>query len=324
MPKVLGIGNALVDIIITLEDDHLLKEFRLPKGSMQLVDRTFSDRILNGTGSLRKTIASGGSCANTIHGLASLGVETGFIGKICHDEFGTFFLDDLRSKQIRPYLFFSPTETGRAISLVSPDKERTFATFLGAAMELSPENLVPGLFNGFDIIHFEGYLVQNHALLIKAMELARQNQLKISLDLASYNVVEEHHDFLISVVNDYVDILFANEDEAKAFTGLLPQEALDKMAQGCDVAVIKMGKLGSWIRCSDAVIPIQPHRVDIRDTTGAGDLYAAGFLYGFVNRLPLERCGLIASYLAARVIETEGGKIPENKWKEIRKTVEGI
>lgn len=322
MSKILGIGNALVDIIVTLEDDHLLKEFHLPKSSMQLVDRAFSDRILNETGSLRKTISSGGSCANTIHGLASLGVETGFIGKICHDEFGTFFLDDLRSKQIRPFLFFSPTETGRAISLVSPDKERTFATFLGAAMELSPENLVPNLFNGYDIIHFEGYLVQNHALLTKAMELARQNQLKISLDLASYNVVEENHDFLLGVVNDYVDILFANEDEAKAFTGLLPQEALEKMAQGCDVAVIKMGKLGSWIKCSDYVIPIQPHRVDIRDTTGAGDLYAAGFLYGFINRLPMEKCGLIASYLAGKVIETEGAKIPENKWKEVRKAVE--
>ncbi|HNS47728.1 MAG TPA: PfkB family carbohydrate kinase, partial [Bacteroidales bacterium] len=184
--------------------------------------------------------------------------------------------------------------------------------------------LVPNLFNGYDIVHFEGYLVQNHALLLKAMELARQNQMKISLDLASYNVVEENHDFLISVVNDYVDILFANEDEAKAFTGLLPQDALDKMAQGCDVAVVKMGKLGSWIRCSDEVIPIQPNRVDIRDTTGAGDLYAAGFLFGFVNRLPLEKCGQIAAYLASKVIETEGAKIPENKWKEIRKTVEGM
>ncbi len=324
MPKVLGIGNALVDIIITLEDDLLLKEFHLPKGSMQLVDREFSDHILNETGPLRKTIASGGSCANTIHGLACLGVETGFIGKICHDEFGTFFLDDLRSKNIRPFLFFSPTETGRAISLVSPNKERTFATFLGAAMELSPENLVPNLFNEYDIIHFEGYLVQNHDLLLKAMELARQNQMKISLDLASYNVVEDHHDFLISIVNDYVDILFANEDEAKAFTGLLPQDALDEMARGCDVAVIKMGKMGSWIKSSDSVIPIQPHRVDIRDTTGAGDLYAAGFLYGLANRFPLEKCGLIASYLASRVIEAEGAKIPENKWKEIRKTVEGM
>jgi sugar/nucleoside kinase (ribokinase family) len=324
MPKILGIGNALVDIIVTLEDDHLLDEFQLPKGSMQLVDRTFSDQILNGTGSMRKTIASGGSCANTIHGLASLGVETGFIGKICHDEFGSFFLDDLRAKKIRPYLFFSPTETGRAISLVSPDKERTFATFLGAAMELAPENLVPNLFNGYDIIHFEGYLVQNHALLTKAMELARQNQLKISLDLASYNIVEENLGFLVNIVNDYVDILFANEDEASAFTGLLPRDALETMARGCDVAVVKMGANGSWIKSSDAVIPIQSHRVDIRDTTGAGDLYAAGFLYGLVNRLPLDKCGQIASCLAARVIETEGAKIPENKWKEIRKALEKI
>lgn len=322
MAKVLGIGNALVDIIITLEDDQLLNDFRLPKGSMQLVDRVFSDRILNGTGSLRKTIASGGSCANTIHGLASLGVETGFIGKICHDEFGSFFLDDLRAKKIRPYLFFSPTETGRAISLVSPDKERTFATFLGAAMELAPENLIPNLFNGYDIIHFEGYLVQNHALFLKALDLAKQHQLKISLDLSSYNVVEENLGFLINIVNDYVDILFANEDEAMAFTGLLPRDALEKMALGCDVAVVKMGEYGSWIKSPDAVIPIRSHPVDIRDTTGAGDLYAAGFLYGLANRLPLDKCGQIASCLAAKVIETEGAKIPENKWKEVRKALE--
>lgn len=324
MPRILGIGNALVDIIISLDDDQLLREFNLPKGSMQLVNKELSDKILDEAGSLRKTIASGGSASNTIHGLANLGIETGFIGKISHDEFGAFFLDDLRAKKIRPYLFFSFTETGRAISLVSPDKERTFATYLGAAMDLVPEDLTPNLYNGYDIIHFEGYLVQNQTLLEKAMNLARQKQVRISLDMASYNIVEENIEFLTHIVSDYVDILFANEDEAKAFTGLLPQEALDKMALGCDVAVVKMGKNGSWIKSSDAVFPIQSERVDVRDTTGAGDLYAAGFLYGLAMNFPPEKCGRIAAYLASRVIETEGAKIPEGKWKEIRKTVERV
>ncbi len=322
MSKILGLGNALLDIITTLDDDALLNQFNLPKGSMQLVDRDFSEQILNGTGNLRKTFASGGSAANTIHGLASLGIETGFVGKICHDDFGSFFLDDLRSKKIRPFLFFSSIETGRAISLVSPDKERTFATYLGAAMELSADDLTPGLFNGYGIIHIEGYLVQNHALLRKALTLAKEKGLKVSLDLASYNVVEDNIGFLRTMVDQYVDILFANEDEAMAFTGLLPRDALAKMAEGAEIAVVKLGKEGSWIHGGGAMHFVTPHPVDVRDTTGAGDLYAAGFLYGLVKDYPLERCGQIASYLSARVIETEGAKIPEGKWKEIKKFLE--
>ena len=173
MYKVLGMGNALVDIMTRLDSDSLLHEFKLPKGSMQLVDKFAAEIVSKGTHHLPKQQSSGGSAANTIHGLASLGIETGFIGTIGEDEFGLFFHEDLKRNNIQPQLFKGKFESGRAIALISPDSERTFATFLGAAIELSVDHLSPAIFDGFHYFHIEGYLVQNHDLIRKAVELAK-------------------------------------------------------------------------------------------------------------------------------------------------------
>jgi sugar/nucleoside kinase (ribokinase family) len=148
MKKVLGMGNALVDIIIRMDNDDILNEYNLPKGSMQLVNRDFISKILVRTSAMNKQICSGGSAANTIHGLARLGVPAAYIGKVGSDDFSRIFEDDLKSNNINPFLFKSVTETGRAIALVSPDTERTFTTYLGSAIELSPDELKEELFHG--------------------------------------------------------------------------------------------------------------------------------------------------------------------------------
>lgn len=317
MDKVLGIGNALVDIMTQLENDSFLDEYKLPKGSMQLVDEPFVKDITKASEKFERSLASGGSAANTIHGLAKLGVDTGFIGKVGEDEMGAFFFEDMKNSAIHPQLLKSKTTSGRAVALVSKDSERTFATFLGAAVELSPEDLLEEHFKGYKYLHVEGYLVQNHDLLTKASELAKKYNLRLSLDLASYNVVEDNLEFLKKYVKDFVDIIFANEEEAKSFTGKEPEEALNELANLCEIAVVKIGKDGSMVKRGDEVYKIDPIRVTPIDTTGAGDAYAAGFLYGMVKGLPLDQCGKIGSILAGKVIEGIGAKMNEEQWKEI-------
>ena len=316
MTKVLGMGNALVDIMTRLDNESYLELFELPKGSMILVDRDRSDRVMKGTTHLEKIMASGGSAANTIHGLARLGIETAFVGKIGHDEIGEIFRQDLLKSGIKPLLSYSDTESGRAVALVSPDAERTFATYLGAAVELSDTDLSASLFPGYDYFHIEGYLVQNHKLLERAVELARQGGLKISLDMASYNVVEENLDFLKRIVKDYIDIVFANEEEARVFTGQGPEKALDIIARDCDIAVVKTGSKGSLIRHGDDVFKIGIIPVRNIDSTGAGDLYASGFIYGLAKGLTLAECGRIGSVLAGKVLEVMGPKLDEKGWEE--------
>jgi len=317
MTKILGIGNALVDILARLETDQTLEEFSLPKGSMQLVDAERSRKILTGISHLDKKISSGGSAANTIHGLARLGVDTGFIGTVGKDRWGDLFRNDMESHRIEPILFKSESESGRAVALISPDSERTFATYLGAAIELAPQQITRDHFKGYSIFHMEGYLVQNHDLVLKAFQMAKGENLKISLDLASYNVVEEHLDFLQEIADQYVDIVFANEEEAKSFTGKPPVEALNHLAEMCEIAVVKIGSAGSLVKRQQDVYNIGIIQVDSVDTTGAGDLYASGFLFGLVNNYPLKQCGEIGALLSGKVIEVIGAKMEDSQWEKI-------
>lgn len=324
MLKVLGMGNALVDILTRLEDDKILEKYNLPKGSMQLVDDKFSETINKATDHLKKQITSGGSAANTIHGLAVMGVETAFIGKVGNDHLGRFFYADMQQNKILPLLLHANVATGKAMALISPDSERTFATFLGAAVELSPDDITPEQFDGYDYFHIEGYLVQNHALIEKAMKLAKQKRLKISLDMASYNVVEQNLEFLRRMLTDYVDIVFANEEEAKAFTGKEPEAAVEELAGLCEIAIVKTGKKGSIVQTKNQNFKIKPIKAESIDTTGAGDLFAAGFLYGLINRYSLDKCGAIGSVLAGKTIEVIGPKMNDEKWKDIRRLISKI
>lgn len=316
--KIIGIGNALVDVLTQLENDDLLKELELPRGSMQLVDASRSAQIQEKSKNLKKQMASGGSAANTIHGLAKLGMETAFIGNVGKDETGKFFEEDLKNSGIKPMLFYSASPSGIANGMISPDGERTFGTFLGAALELSADMLSKDNFAGYDILHVEGYLVQNHKLLETIMKLAKKTSLKVSLDLASYNVVEENLEFLHDMVQNYVDIVFANEEEAKAFTGKEPKKALNDIAQITDIAIVKVGSKGSMIKQGDTTTYISPIKAHSVDTTGAGDLYASGFLYGMANNLGFKKAGSLGSLLAGTVIEVVGAKFGEDKWQEIR------
>lgn len=325
MAKVIGMGNALVDIMTPLENDDIVNQINFPKGSMQLVDSEKSAEVLNLTSHIKSQLASGGSAANTIHGLARLGMETAFVGKIGPDIYGDIFKQDLIDSQITPVLFHTETETGRAVAMVTPDSERTFATYLGAAVELSANDIKTELFTGYDVLHIEGYLVFNEELIEKAVKTAKEAGLKISLDLASFNVVEAKLEFLQRIVGQYVDILFANEEEAKAFTGEEnPEKALEIIGKQVAISIVKVGREGSFILKDGVKTKVGVINATSLDTTGAGDLYASGFLYGYLNGLSLQQAGQIGALLAGKVIEVMGAKMNDKRWELILSEVKNI
>lgn len=324
MKRILGIGNALVDIMTLMEGDFILREFNLPKGSMQLVDINKSEGIKAATKIFPRTWTSGGSAANTIYGLAMLGADTGFIGSIGRDDTGDFFENDMKKAGVNTLLIRRNSVTGTAVALITRDSERTFATHLGAAVELNAGDLNPILFAGYDILYLEGYLITNYPLVETACRLARENGMIVALDLSSYNVVEDHLESFRTIVEGYVDILFANEQEARAFTGLEQEDALNDLSEIAGVTILKTGADGSWVKRDNELIKISAFPVRCIDTTGAGDLYAAGFLYGYANDLNLETCGTLGSLMAGKVIEIVGARMDNEKFDEIKQEIDQI
>ncbi|MBU4268030.1 MAG: adenosine kinase [Acidobacteria bacterium] len=318
MKKVLGLGNALVDILVKIADERLLDSLQLPKSCMTLVEESQINAILAKITHLEKQETCGGSAANTISGLAHLGIQTGYVGKIGHDAYGTFFNGEMKQHGVTTRMFYGRAQTGRALGFITPDSERTFATFLGSAVELEGSDLNAELFGGYDIFHIEGYMVQNHQLFETAVRLAKEAGLEVSLDLASHNVVRENIVFLQTMVARYVDIVFANEDESMAFSGeKSPSDALVTIAPQCRIAVVKLGKSGSLVKRQDERHEIGCIPARAIDTTGAGDLYAAGFLYGLIRDYSLAICGRIGALLSGKVVEVVGAKLDEQKWQEV-------
>jgi sugar/nucleoside kinase (ribokinase family) len=325
MQTVLGMGNALVDALIRINDDSLLASFGLEKGSMTLVDKEKSQRILEATASLVKQRSSGGSTANSIHGMAKLGTPCGYIGKTGDDDYGTFFRSYMTHNNICTTVFTGKEETGKCIALISEDSERTFATFLGAAVELDATDLTLDPFKGYDYFLLEGYLVQNYALVEKSINLAQEAGIQVAIDLASFNIVEQNLDFLRHIVEKHIDIVFANEEESRAFTGKEnPAEALEEISKTCRIAVVKIGKQGSLIKEGSRRYEIAPINAKCVDTTGAGDLYASGFFYGLTHGQTLDICGKIGSITSGKIVEVIGSKMDDRKWSETIEMIRAI
>ena len=324
MKKILGIGSTLVDILSQVPNEEVLNELNLPKGSMTYVNIndavSIGERLAQQYGSQR---AAGDSAANTMSGLARLGAKSGFLTMMGNDEMGQFFTNEMTRTGVEMLALKSDTPTGRVIAMVTPDGERTFATCLGASIELSPDDIKPELFDNWDIFYIEGYLVANPDMLRKAISTAKDKGLKIAIDLASYNVVEESRDFLLELVNNYVDIVFANEQEALALTGMEPENALHYIADAerCEIAVVKIGAKGAYIQRGNEIVTIPPMKADVVDTTGAGDMWAAGFLAGLVKGENLQKCGMMGAIVAKNIIEVMGAKMDDERWDNIHAAI---
>lgn len=319
--KVVCIGNALVDKVCLLPSDDILREENLPKGSMQLINSEESKRLKTRLEELKSEIATGGSAANTANGIANLGVSTTYIGMVGNDELGDFYEKDMKENNISTHIFRSPDmATGLALALVSKDGERTFATHLGAAVTLSADNINETLLEGYDYLHIEGYLISNNELFNKIIDCAKKCGVKISIDLASYNVVEENLEYLKTVCKG-VEIIFANEDEARAFTQKDAEAALDEIAEYANIAVVKIGAKGSLIKHNGQKMRIEETKRNKIDTTGAGDMYAGGFLAGLCKGEDLTKCGKLGSILAGNVIEIMGTKMDAQRWTKIEEEI---
>lgn len=318
MIRLLGMGNALTDVLMPIQSDELLEVLELPKGSMQLIDQARFDRICAQVSGLSRELVCGGSAANTVTGASKLGVRSGFIGKVYHDEVGLNYQQDLQSYGVESYLLKGDQASGQSLVFISPDGERTFATYLGAAANLLPEDIHPDFFRNADLFYMEGYLVQNHDLVLKTLQMAKKEGLKIALDLASYNVVLENLDFLNQMIDSYVDIVFANEEEAKALTGLQPDEALESLSRRTEIAVVKIGAQGAMAIRGKERVQVPAIKAHCIDTTGAGDLFAAGFIYGMSAGLSLSDCTRYGAVTAGKVVEVIGPKMSNTVWDAVR------
>lgn len=321
MKKIVAIGNALVDVLSLIKSDSVLDSLNLRKGGMQLIDAEKMKEIEDCTQTLEKKMVRGGSAANTISGLGRLGIESKFIGKIGKDDVGEFFEKEIECNGVENQLLLSELYSGRCLVLISPDGERTMNTHLGAASEFFPDEINSEMFNGYDILHIEGYLVQDHQLIWQVAETAKKCGLKLSIDLASFNVVESNLAFLKKLLLQYIDIVFANEEEAVALTGKSAEKAIDVIADMCEIAVVKIGKKGSFVKSGNELVSIKTLEVDAIDTTGAGDLYASGFLFGLANGFDLKRCGEIGSLIASKVVQVVGTKMDAETWSKIKSQI---
>ena len=325
MKSILGIGNALTDILAILPDDSLLKKFHLPLGSMQHVDMETGDRIWEALKAYGVKYVPGGSAANTMTCTSIFGMPSGYIGKIGNDELGHLFKSTMEQFGVRMNMLYGTKSSGRCMVFITgANAERTFADYMGAALEMGPEDLRPEYFEGYDYFHIEGYLVQNQELISTAVRMAKAAGCIISIDMASYNVVESNDAFFHNLVENYVDIVFANESEAKAFTKMEPEEAIVELARHCRIAVVKIGKDGSMVRSGDEQYFIRPWPAEPVDATGAGDTYAAGFLYAHALGMPLKVCGEVGSVIAAKVVEVVGTKIDVPRWKTAKQEIRDL
>lgn len=316
--KITGIGSALVDVLIN-ESDRFLADLGKIKGGMTLVDDTDIQKILARTAE-KPNIVPGGAACNTILGISMLGGETAFIGRRGDDEYGRLFESHLEQCRVRPLLSISPAPTGKVLSIITPDAQRSMFTFLGASTELAPEMVTSELFENSAIAVIEGYLLFNRDLMMAALQAAKAARAAIALDLASFEVVNGARDILDDLVDQYVDILIANEDEALAYTGHADEDkAIDTLSAHAEYAVLKIGKNGSIVSHNGRITRIAPlSGMPATDTTGAGDLWAAGFLYGLAHGYSIEKAGLLGSACGYEVCQVIGAQIPAQGWDRIR------
>jgi len=316
--RITGIGAALVDVLIN-ESDAFLKDRGKEKGGMTYVDAGAQEQILNQTGQA-PLIVPGGAACNTILGVGKLGGSAGFIGRRGKDSFGDQFEAQIVSSGVDPKLSLSNTPTGKVISVVTPDAQRSMFTDLGASTEMDPASITPDLFDQTAIAVIEGYLLFNPDLMTAAVKAAKAAGAQIALDLASFEVVEAAKDILPDLIKKFVDILIANEDEARAYTGHTDEDkALEVLSKDVTYAVLKVGKRGSYVSFNNTVTRIEPVKgKEPVDTTGAGDLWAAGFLYGIANGLSIEKAGHLGSVCGYEVCQVMGAQIPEPIWENIR------
>lgn len=309
---VIGIGNAIVDVLASTEESFLI-EHRLDKGIMTLIDTERAHGLYEAMGPSIEV--SGGSAANTIAGIASFGGNTAFIGKVRNDPLGKIFSDDIKAIGV-DYRTLPATEgatTARCLIFVTPDAERTMQTYLGISIELRPGDIDPHAIEDSQITYLEGYLFdppEARKAFVKAAEIAHAAGRQVAFTLSDPFCVDRHRSDFLDLISQHIDIVFANEEEIKSLFQVDDFDLVPQLLRGyCGIAALTRGEKGSIIVSRDDVKSVDAAPVDcVADTTGAGDLFAAGFLYGYTNGHSLLNSGRIGSLAAAEVISHYGAR----------------
>ena len=307
---VVGIGNAIVDVIVQAEEGFL-DDHGLTKGTMALVDEAVAESLYASVGPGLET--SGGSAANTLAGIAQLGGRAAFIGRVRDDQLGAIFAHDIRSVGARfdtPAAASGPS-TARCLILVTPDAQRTMCTYLGASVGLDPRDLDLDVVRQARVLYLEGYLWDSDEAkqaFLAAAEVARASGGEVALSLSDAFCVDRHRESFQELVDGHVDLLFANEMEITSLYGVDRfEEAAAEVRGRCRVAALTRSEQGSVLLRGEETLTIPPYRLgELVDTTGAGDLYAAGFLHGYTRGESLERCGRLGSLCAGQVVTQLG------------------
>ncbi|MCB9675847.1 MAG: adenosine kinase [Alphaproteobacteria bacterium] len=313
-----GIGNALMDALVTIDDDAVLEELGLTKGTMHLVDHPRWQQVYERLRTRGVTFDSGGSCANTIATAGRLGCRALYCGRVGDDQMGRLYASKMeRATGQHALQFTTEMATGKCLSIISAkDAERTMLTDLGAAVGLLDIGEFRQALENTKIAHFTGYTFlpgPMQKVLLEAMAHAKQNGATISLDAADPFVVDTITDLFWDMLEKYTDLVFLNEEEAHHLTGMKAEVAVDHIAERAKVktVVVKLGKRGSLVRSGEQRIEIPVHLVEAKDTTGAGDAYAGGFLAGLSRGWDLERCGRLASHVAAITVGQVGATVKD-------------
>lgn len=321
--KVVGIGNAIVDVLVNTEDDFL-KKHNLRKGAMRIVDESEMEKLYSSVKAIKQV--SGGSAANTIAALASLGNPVAFIGRVGDDMLGRLFEEDLKNLGVEYCMLKkdSGRPTACCVVLTTPDAQRTMNTFLGVSGYLGPKDIDGSVISQSEIIYLEGYLWDSEEArkaFKKAIRIALKTGGKISLSLSDSFCVERHRNEFLKLIRNHVDILFANEEEIKSLfeVGNL-KSALSRCAELKKICVITRSEKGSIILFDgkEKMVPAEKN-VKVIDTTGAGDLYAAGFLHGLARGMNPEKCGRMGSVIAAEIISQFGARLEMSLIKLLNK-----
>ena len=324
---VFGVGNAIVDIQLRI-DDSFLGRIEVVKGMMTLVGAEKQVEVLAELAGRATHRCSGGSACNTVVGVADLGGSAAYAGKTAGDDLGQFYIDDLRTVGVRVPVPPGDGATGTSVILITPDAQRTMLTHLGISTTLAPEDLPANEIKQAEYVYVEGYLFtgdSTRAAALRAIEVAKEHRVKVALTISDPFVVNMQRDLFWKLVEGPVDLLFANLEEARALTGEHdPIEAARKIHRHATNVALTLGANGSILMHGDQVFPIEGVATTAVDTTGAGDMYAAGILYGLTHGMSWSQAGRLASHAAARIVGQMGARL-DRKFTpaEIRAMCEG-
>ncbi|HWL09312.1 MAG TPA: adenosine kinase [Planctomicrobium sp.] len=323
---VYGIGNALVDIQAHVTD-AFLEKVKFAKGIMTLVDDSTQEEILSRLANESISRCAGGSAANTITGISNFGGKTAYLGKVANDGLGEFFLEDLRKQGVKIEVQPGQGQSGSCVVLVTDDAQRTMLTNLATSSTLTPEDVDEETIRNSKYVYIEGYLFggePNRSAALRAIELAKKHNVKVAFTVSDPFLIQYHRDEFISLIEGPVDLLFCNLEEARALTGKFdPIECAREIHRHAENVALTMGDTGSLLMHENAAIPIERVSVKAVDTTGAGDMYAAGILYGITNGLTWKQSGRLASFAASRVVGQLGARLKDPITDEERSVILG-